>query len=69
MYPVPLTFSVKLALAAVTVAGAMLVAVGDGLLSGNRIWFEIPPPGAGVNTSTECEPARAMSGAVTEIRS
>ena len=65
----PLTFSVKLALPAITGVGDMLVAVGSGLFTGSETWLEVPPPGAGENTSMVCEPASEISAGVTEMRS
>ena len=48
---VPLTVKVKLLLPTTFEVGEKLVMVGTGLLLTVNLWtFEVPPPGAGLNT-------------------
>ena len=62
--PVPLTVRVNAALPALAEVGEMLEVVGAGLLK-VKVWaFEVPPPGAALNTVTEAVPATARSAAV-----
>jgi hypothetical protein len=61
--PLPVTVSVNPAAFAVAEAGLMLVVDGTGLLI-VIVWaFEVPPPGAALNTVTWAVPAVAMSDA------
>ena len=63
----PLTVRVKAEPPAVADEGLMLVVAGTGLAAAFivKVWaFEVPPPGAGLNTVTEAVPAVAMSAAV-----
>ena len=63
----PLTVRVKAEPPAVAEVGLMLVVVGTGLAAALIVKvcaFEVPPPGAGLNTVTEAVPAVAMSVAV-----
>ena len=62
---VPSTVSVKSELPAEVEVGLIEVVVGTGLLIVNVRAAEVPPPGAGVTTSTEAVPAVAMSIAGT----
>ena len=64
--PVPLTVSINAEPPAVAETGLRLVVVGKGLLITLIVKvcaFEVPPPGAGVNTVTVAIPAVAMSAA------
>jgi len=60
----PFTVNVNAVPPAFAVAGLRLVVVGTGLLIAKARAFEVPPPGAGVNTVTDEVPAVAMSAAV-----
>jgi hypothetical protein len=63
----PFTVSVKAGPPAVAEAGLRPVVVGTGLLAALivKVWaFEVPPPGAGLNTVTVAVPAVTMSEAV-----
>src|SRR5207302_15154 len=63
---VPVTVSVNCAPPATTDAGLSAVVVGIGLLGAVIVkvcGFEVPPPGAGLNTVTGAVPAVAMSAA------
>ena len=64
--PVPVTISVNAEPPATTVDGASEVIVGTafGALTVNINAFEVPPPGAGLNTVTCGVPAAAISAAV-----
>ena len=66
---VPFTLRVKAGPPAVAEEGLRLVVVGTGL-SGTlivKVWaFEVPPPGAGLNTVTLAVPAEAISAARIE---
>src|SRR5262249_53297239 len=66
--PVPFTVSVNAALPATTMPGESDVIVGAGFvwLIVNVAATEVPPPGAGLNTVTEAEPAAARSLAAIE---
>ena len=60
---VPLTVKVKALLPAMTVLGARLVMVGDGLLMVKVSALVVPPPGVGLKTVTLAVPALAKSAA------
>src|SRR5207248_7057160 len=60
---VPVTVSVNCAPPATTDAGASPVVVGAGFAIVKVCAFDVPPPGASVNTVTGAVPAVAMSGA------
>jgi len=64
--PVPFTVSVNAVPPCVRDVGLRLVVVGTGLLIAKIRAFEVPPPGAGVNTVTDAVPAAAMSAAAIE---
>ena len=57
----PLTVRVKAGPPAVAEAGLMLASTGAGLMIAKATSFELPPPGAGLKTVTEAEPAPATS--------
>ena len=60
----PLTVSVKAAPPAVTLEGESEVIAGTGLLIVNVCAAEVPPPGEGLNTTTDAVPAAEMSAAL-----
>jgi len=62
--PVPFTVRIKADPPAVADAGLKLVMVGTGLLIGNVSMFDVPPPGALLNTVTFAVPTVAMSAAL-----
>src|SRR3970040_1735616 len=59
--PLPLTVRVKPASPAVALEGNKEVKLGPGLLMVRTGAFEVPPPGAGLNTVTCAVPAVARS--------
>jgi hypothetical protein len=65
--PVPFSVSVKAAPPAVALVGEMEVRVGRTLFTVKSTAPVLPPPGAGLLTTTGKDPAVAMSGAVTAI--
>src|SRR5882724_6152999 len=61
--PVPFTVRVNGGPPAATDVGLSAVVVGTGLFTVKVCAFDVPPPGADVNTVTDAEPAVAMSAA------